>query len=759
MSNTHPFGKFLAHSSSNPTQSQGQGLDEHLLSVACSAGEKAAHFNARTLAEAAGLLHDLGKYCLPFQQKLAGAKIQVDHSTWGAKIALEQYKTAGYLLAYGIAGHHAGLANGTGDGERSVLAARLQDKSLPNLERRWQEEIHLPAIETFKQTLLTLKQNERSEFKNFQWTFLVRMLFSALVDADYLDTEKYYDQFLPHGRQRSLQRDAQVPELETLRQALNQHLQTFTADSEINQIRAEILAYARKQAAQAPGIFSMNVPTGGGKTLASLAFALDHAMAHGQRRVIFVIPFTSIVEQNAAVFRKALHPYGDTAVLEHHSAFTAPEPDRHNPEHYQSQEKLKLAMENWDAPIIVTTAVQFFESLFASKPSQCRKLHNISNSVIVLDEVQTIPLHVLRPAVAALDELARNYRSSIVLCTATQPALESAQFKGGFENVRPLVQDANALAQRLKRARVRHIGTLDDAQLAGHLRTREQVLCIVNNRLHARAVYQAMSDLPGAIHLSTLMCAKHRSKVLADARQRLEDGAPCRIVSTSLIEAGVDISLPTVMRAQAGLDSIAQAAGRCNRNKEWDVQASEVLVFANANPNWKPPPELEQFAQTAHSVLRQYPNDPLSPAAIRAYFEELYWKKGALELDSKSLLLKIAESSLDNLPMETLSRQFRMIENTQQPIIVGWDDIATDAIKGLRYVEKSGALARKLQPYIVQVPRNAFAALHKARAIQPIAPEKWGDQFMELVNPDIYSEKFGLWWEEPTFMKEINTIL
>jgi len=214
-------------------------------------------------------------------------------------------------------------------------------------------------------------------------------------------------------------------------------------------------------------VFSLTVPTGGGKTLTSLAFALDHAIAHGQRRVIFVIPFTSIVEQNAAVFRRAMGPYGEEAVLEHHSAFILPSLKGADADRFQAQEKLRLAMENWDAPIIVTTAVQFFESLFASKPGQCRKLHNIANSVVILDEAQTIPLKVLRPAVAALNELSRNYRSSIVLCTATQPALEAPEFKGGFTNVRPLVADAEALARQLERVRVRHIGMLDERMLDG----------------------------------------------------------------------------------------------------------------------------------------------------------------------------------------------------------------------------------------------------------------------------------------------------
>jgi CRISPR-associated endonuclease/helicase Cas3 len=411
-------------------------------------------------------------------------------------------------------------------------------------------------------------------------------------------------------------------------------LATFRSDTEVNQLRAGILSHVRGQSAHEPGLFSLTVPTGGGKTLASLAFALDHAIAHGLRRVIFVIPFTSIVEQNAQAFRDAFGDLGEAAVLEHHSAYfddpkSAPE----------SKDKRKLAMENWDAPVVVTTAVQFFESLFADRPARCRKLHNIAGSVVILDEAQTLPLKLLRPCVTLLDELALNYRTSVVLCTATQPALNAEEgFLDGLKNVRELAPDPPGLYQQLRRVNVRHVGALDDEALTGHMRQREQVLCIVNNRRHARVLFESIADQPGAYHLTTLMCAKHRSAVLAEVRQQLKDGLPCRLVSTSLIEAGVDIDLPTVLRAEAGLDSIAQAAGRCTREGRRGHQDSEVLVFATANPDWAPPTELKQFAQAFRTVEPRYRDDLLAPEAIRAYFHELYWQKGAKELDAHDLL-------------------------------------------------------------------------------------------------------------------------
>jgi CRISPR-associated endonuclease/helicase Cas3 len=737
--------EYFAHSTGRRDKLNWQPLAAHLRNVGRMAAARAVIFDAAGLAEAAGLLHDIGKYTNDFQRRIAGEAVRVDHATRGAMLAVERYGSLGHLLAYGIAGHHAGLANGAEAGERTALRDRLRGTSLPPLLDHWQQEIALPD----KVSLSSSMKGHSPERGMFQFAFLARMVFSCLVDADYLDTESFYDGI--EGRSSS--RDAPLPALEALRDELDAYLARFRADTDVNRIRADILTHVRQQSAHLPGLFSLTVPTGGGKTLASLAFALDHAIRHGLRRVIFVIPFTSIVEQNAAVFRSAFGALGEAAVLEHHSAFVATPPSRDEPERYQAREKLKLAMENWDTPVVVTTAVQFFESLFAARPSQCRKLHNIAGSVVILDEAQIIPLKLLRPAVAAIDELARNYRSSVVLCTATQPALQAPEFKGGLESVRELAPEPPALFRKLERVRVRHIGTLDDAALTARLRECEQVLCIVNNRRHARAVYQSLADLPGARHLTTLMCAKHRSAVLKEVRDMLKCGDPCRLASTSLIEAGVDISLPTVFRAEAGLDSIAQAAGRCNRNGEWSVEVSEMLIFATANDDWAPPPELKLFAQAAREVLRTHGSDPLSPQAIDAYFRQLYWQKGDEELDADNLMGLTQNCRIDSLPLETLAVKFRMIDTVQMPVIVPYDNGAREALDRLRNAEKRGGLARRLQPYLVQLPRHGFDTLHKAGAIQPVAPERWGEQFMELMNLDLYDPDFGLSWEDSSFMK------
>lgn len=732
---------YYAHSTPTTDKTDWQTLEGHLRSVGDLAAVKASRFNADQWGRAAGLLHDIGKYTLPFQRRLEGSPERVDHSTAGARIAIETYPQVGHLLAYLIAGHHAGLANGRDSGERTPLLSRLE-ADLPPLEPVWHQEISLP-VKLSPPPHFQIRRDRGF----FQYAFLARMLFSCLVDADYVDTEAFYAE---HQNGEPPARGGR-PSLGMLRDALNQHLSNFKADSEVNRLRGEILTHVREQSNLSPGKFTLTVPTGGGKTLASLAFALDHAIAYGMDRIIYVIPFTSIVEQNAEVFRDALGEHGEAAVVEHHSAFEASNQlDRH------SIDKLRRDSENWDAPIIVTTVVQFFESLFAAKTSRCRKLHNIAGSVVILDEAQTMPLPLLRPSVAALDELALNYLTSIVLCTATQPALAETDdpertFAGGLRGMRELAPEPDRLYRQLERVSVRHIGTRDDEELRNELLATDQVLCIVNNRRHARVLFESIANHPGAYHLTTSMCAVHRRKVLAEIRQTLKTSQPCRVVSTSLIEAGVDVDFPRVLRAEAGLDSIAQAAGRCNREGRRRVADSDVAIFATANADWAPPPELKQFAQATNEVLRQHGDDPLSLPAVEAYFRLLYWQQGHQQLDKHGLLKLIEDGRLEGLPFETLEQKFRMIENNQRAVIIPFDDKARSTLRSLAYADRVGGIARKLQLYTVQVPQKGFTALERVGAIAAVEPDKFGDQFMVLVNEDLYDDWLGLNWSEPTF--------
>ena len=743
--------KYYAHSAESAPRDRWHPLAKHLEDTASRAAAFLTPVGGAEFGYAAGLLHDLGKYTPQFQKRLDGEG-RVDHATAGAKESVASYgKILGKMLAFCIAGHHAGLANGVNGDRISALADRLE-KQVPQLDPVWQEEITLPDLAN-----PPLKPRD-IDGAAFCASFFTRMVFSALVDADYLDTEAHYTTLAGIRKARG-----QHPDLRELSGRLDVYLEALAENAEpsdLNRLRQEVLLHARTQAAEPPGLFTMTVPTGGGKTLTSLSFALEHAVRHGLARVIYVIPYINIIEQTAAVFRAALRDGATDAVdfvVEHHSTFEDQTCSR------EAKEKLFLAMENWDAPIIVTTAVQFFESLFANRPARCRKLHNIANSVIVLDEAQTLPLKFLLPCVATLDELARNWRSSIVLCTATQPALgKMSGFRRGLENLRELAPEPRRLYRTLKRTQIRRVGRLSDAELAERLRRAPQALCIVNTRRHARELYEALADVEGAFHLTTMMCARHRRERLDTVRLRLKEGATVRLVATSLVEAGVDVDFPVVWRAEAGLESIIQAAGRCNR--EGRVPVAEVFVFEpEAGEGRKPPPEISQFAAVAKSVLRRH-DDPMSLEAIDDYFRELYWIKGDEALDAKHILRLLRErrNTLD-IPFETIAREFRLIETVMEPVIVpyrsGDDASVARLLDELEWVERPGRIARLLQPYVVLVPHRAKMALLGAGAARIVRQADFGEQFVILTNVDLYQGDVGLTWNDPTFLKVESLLL
>lgn len=771
-----------AHSLPDPDKNRWERLEDHAKAVGRLAADGARSFGWERVAELAGWLHDIGKASPQFQRYITDLSASGgDHSSAGARIALDRYgRDLGGILAAIIAGHHAGLADGSDLQHRMAASAGL-------VPANWQH--HVPPLPD-RARLTPGRGLIKGNHNGFAVSFLIRMLFSCLVDADFIATEAFYAQATGEEVRRGGHTDLAV---------LHDRLTAFMAakraqapSTPLNTLRARILDHALARAALEPGLFSLTVPTGGGKTLASLSFALAHAVRHGLRRVIYVIPYTSIIEQTAGVFREALGT--DEDILEHHASFDweaargMRAPDDEAP---RALDKLQRAAENWDVPIVVTTAVQFFESLFANRTSRCRKLHNIAGSVVVLDEVQTLPPHLLLPCVAAIEQLTLNYRTSVVLCTATQPALrkiDGALCKGDassgkhislgldLQDERELAPDPAELYRRLRRVAVeRPAAPVTDEMIAARFAETAQMLCIVNTRRHARALFDAIRDLPGAVHLSTQMCARHRRKVLADLRARLKEGKPVRLVSTSLIEAGVDISFPEVWRAAAGIDAIAQAAGRCNREGELkDATGApalgRVVVFEPAEGTMHHTFRLHW--QAAKPVLERHA-DPLDLEAVRAYFAELYWTKGDADkaFDAANvgaypgILRAIAESAQDlSFPFRSIADAFRMIEEAMEPVVVPWkaDPEDRDAEQLLARIAAMDRPRRddlrRLQQYVVPIPKAARDDWLARGVLIPVHPAL-GEAVLRFADDAHYRPETGVDFEDATYREAGGNVI
>lgn len=556
----------------------------------------------------------------------------------------------------------------------------------------------------------------------FQLQFFLRMLFSCLVDADYLDTEAALDP------ERAGHREGNAT-LEDLSPMFWERFDALRANAHgsptVNRCREQVLSDCLEHAAGEPGLFSLTVPTGGGKTLASLAFALKHALRHNKRRIIYVIPFTSIIEQNAAVFRQML---GEEAVLEHHCNFIADDSDW----------RTRLAIENWDAPVVVTTNVQFFDSFFSNKPSKCRKLHNVADSVIIFDEVQAIPVDRLQPCLEVIRELSLNYGVTSLLCTATQPAINySESFKAGLDNVREIVSDVPSLFTTLKRTTETFIGELTVEELAAGLGELDQVLCIVNTRQQALDVFSQLPDVSGNFHLSALMFPAHRSRILSKIRERLRQGQPCRVVSTQLIEAGVDVDFPCVYRAIGGIDSIAQAAGRCNRN---GLLSEPGPVFVFSFPTEPKHSYFRMAAQSARKLFESHNGNLTSPECVFAYFSDYFWKNQQ-RLDGKGTLVHCRHAQLGEIQFREIA-EFKMIETATVPIVVAVTKRANELLRQLEYAQYRGKLLRQLQQYTVQIYPYQLDEL-----------DSWLDNSIEgirvLRSPERYSKSTGLICKPP----------
>jgi CRISPR-associated endonuclease/helicase Cas3 len=712
-------------------------LAEHLREVARLAAGFAAPFGGSDWAHLAGLWHDLGKYRPRFQRyirlasgfeadaHIRGEAGKAPHSTAGALFARDRFKEAGRVLAYLIAGHHAGLYDW--NSENSSLEYRLQQQdSRAELDEALTAEPPADVLDsaTFKPDLRRVPGGSAG------FALWLRLLFSCLVDADFLDTEAYMQP--AQAGQRGL-----WPDLTILLRQFDRHMAQLESRAEqnpVNLLRARILAQCRAKAAEAPGLFSLTVPTGGGKTLSSLAFALEHARRYERRRIIYVIPYTSIIEQTADVFGAI---FGD-AVIEHHSnAETDPGQENHTS---------RLACENWDAPIIVTTNVQFFESLFAARTSRCRKLHNIVGSVVVLDEAQLLPPEFLQPILDVLNLLTRHYGVSVVLSTATQPALSTRNYFDatsnlrGLDGVRELVVDPDALYYALERVRINlptdWSASVTWHELADDLMRRDSVLAIVNRRNDARELWRRMPE--GTVHLSGLMCGAHRSQVIRDIKARLKDGTPTRVVSTQLVEAGVDVDFPVVYRALAGLDSLAQAAGRCNR--EGRLKRGEVVVFLPPQP--APAGLLRKGEDACRSVLHGYAGSALDRALFARYFERLYH---ACDLDAEGIA-KLLEADGQTLAVNfrTAAEKFQLIRDEDRAAVVvryhgtdGADDTIDELLNTLKKHGPERWLMRKLQRYTVNVHRREALKLLTQGDVEETIPGLFVQVGDWLYHPDL----------------------
>lgn len=707
-------------------------LDDHLRVTGELAAGFAAAFASEDWARLAGAWHDLGKYRPTFQaylraatayEPVGGALQRVDHSSAGAIHALERLGPAGRVIAYAIAGHHAGLADWhPGESGGRGLSQRLGHHEL--LDDALAAGAPSDLLAAAAPTTAPPTKGSASEIDGTHlW---VRMLYSCLVDADFLDTEHFFDPAKHEVR-------SGWPALETLRERLAAHQAGLSARRPIDVVRTRVRHEAVAKASLEPGFFSLTVPTGGGKTLTSLRFALEHARTHGHRRVIYAIPYLSIIEQTADVFRGIV----GNGFLEHHSSLDPDERDS----------RRRAAAENWDAPLIVTTTVQLFESLFASRGSRCRKLHNIARSVIVLDEAQLLPPDFLEPILASLRALVDGYGVSVVLCTATQPALATRSSFGssfrGIDGVRELVDDPNALFDELERVHVEwptDIGRAGDwADVAQGLAAERQVLCVVNSRADCRALVAAMPPESEAIHLSALMCAEHRSRVVAGVKAQLRAGDRVCLVSTQLIEAGVDIDFPVVFRALAGLNSIAQSGGRCNR--EGMLGMGRVVVFVPPKP--APIGHLRRGEQATRSILAvTQESERLRPATFRRFFERFY-AEASLDRRGITPLLTDGARRLE-FGFRTAADRFQMVADEGTATILvpygrGRALLADLRASASRAEGPDRRLLRALQRFTVSVHRGHLLALERAGALTEVLPDVFA-----LDQPERYDERLGL---------------
>jgi CRISPR-associated helicase Cas3/CRISPR-associated endonuclease Cas3-HD len=666
-------------------------LKKHLASVSKLAGENLSGWRGEEEAKLAGVLHDLGKYGDRFQNRLHGQDKGLDHWSQGAYLAIK--KGGAIAAAIAIQGHHIGL--------QSLQIADLKKLNPQSLElnhpqRLTLSEADVELLETrlIEDGLLFSKPQTRlfvgpvGESQARVDNMLdVRRLFSALVDADFIDTEAHFNGNeqgkVPRKQGLKLNTPAQNSLAKQALEKLTSHIDNKAGQpnpsATLNSIRQELLQSCLQHAQQKTGTFTLTAPTGSGKTLSMLGFALQHAVKNNLERIILVVPYLGIIEQTAKIYRDIFVDFGDDFILEHHSMAglgeEKAETDAEGKEEQNRQiKRQRLLSENWDAPIVITTSVQFLESLFSNRPSSCRKIHRIANAVILFDEVQTLPTSLAIPSLAAVSHIATHWNSSIVFSTATQPAFNHLHQEvikhcsGGWEpsEIVPTHADMMDKLRRVKFVWLPNKLTWHD--LADSLSQHQQVLCIVNLKRHAQELWQALEGADNLFHLSTNLCPLHRQAVLKEVRWRLQEGLPCRLIATQCIEAGVDVDFPVVYRAFAPLDAIIQAAGRCNR--EGKPEPGQTFVFTPDCEGWLyPDGAYQQAANVTESLKNELGDqfDPYNPKVIRQYYQRLY-TVAAPEKSAKELY-----QSIKDLSFPQVARQFRLIKNDMINIVVPYD--------------------------------------------------------------------------------------
>jgi len=601
-------------------------LRDHLLSVSSLASEFLQGLPWQEDARLAGLLHDLGKYGDLFQRRLQGQEQGLDHWSSGAWVALKDFRSV--LGALAVQGHHIGLQSGFKANLERLEPGKLAASpgahgrptgDLDTLKTRWKAEVDAVAPSHSGQMCPVMGPELMLE---------ARLVFSALADVDFLDTEAHFKGEAAGKRYRA-RGPALEPEIAL--GLVQRHLATLAAGSTaspmLRQVRQTLLRDALKSAQQDTGLFTFTAPTGSGKTLAMLAFALAHAAKHGLRRVILAVPYLSILEQTAEVYREVLSSMGKDYILEHHSLAGL----GRGGEELEQERLRRLFSENWDAPLVLTTNVQILESLFSDRPSACRKLHRLAHSVILFDEAQTLPLNLAVPTLAALSQLASKTGASLVFATATQPAYPAlgrqVREAGGVGwEPREAVPSASALfaaSRRVTPAWELAKGVWDMERLAQELRGQNRALCIFNLKRQALELTRLLAGQEGLFHLSTNLCPAHRRDVLLQVRERLRSGAPCRLVATQCVEAGVDLDFPVVYRALGPLEAVAQAAGRCNR--EGRSEKGRLVVFEMGASDY-PDTTYRQAAMVAKALLqeRHWCLDLDDPQTYQDYYRRLF---------------------------------------------------------------------------------------------------------------------------------------